>query len=547
MSDSSKAAQAIVTRGETAVPYVDTEAASFHSAPPIVRLVNAFDQPFNNAVATARTCYSARVVTAADVDKDEAARTQRDAIAQSVYEAGHHTTLQHATFQFVLDNVSRQLLWSFLHAHPFYNSEQVSQRYVSVKPERMLVPGLTGRALELYRATLEAQTSAYLRLVELLREPAGEEYFKVFPARRKHADQHSGAIKKKSQEVARYVLPVATFAHLYHTVSGVTLHRYHRLCEVLDVPHETRRVVKAMVAAVSAHDPLFFARVEDPVPLAETHEALALAQVQRQQVTSRAREFNAAFDAELGGRAAKLIDYKVNGEAVLARSVREVLGVLPAELSDDQAIDLVLSPAENPYLAGALNLTTLGKLTRALVHPHYTFQKKLSHTADSQDQRHRMTPGTRPILHTHYAGGEPDVIVPVLLQRVPAALELYHETMRTVWRAIDALLADGVSPEQALYLLPNAFPIRFTESGDLMSLRHKWTTRLCFNAQEEIWRASLDEVLQVVHAQPRIGRHLAPPCGVRNAAGIKPTCPEGVRFCGVTVWKKPLEGLERVL
>ena len=34
----------------------------------------------------------------------------------------------------VLRNVSRQLLWSFLHAHPYYNSEQTSQRYVEVKP-----------------------------------------------------------------------------------------------------------------------------------------------------------------------------------------------------------------------------------------------------------------------------------------------------------------------------------------------------------------------------------------------------------------------------
>ena len=58
------------------------------------------------------------------------ARALRDRIAQETYFAGHHTTLQHATFQFAIENVSRQALWSFLHSHPFYNSEQVSQRYV---------------------------------------------------------------------------------------------------------------------------------------------------------------------------------------------------------------------------------------------------------------------------------------------------------------------------------------------------------------------------------------------------------------------------------
>ena len=95
----------------------------FAGEAPRVELVNAFAAPFDNAVATARTCYSgAGIVRAEDV----AARPeQRDRIAPSTYEAGHHTTLQHAHFQFALAGVSRQFLWSFLHAHPFYNSEQV--------------------------------------------------------------------------------------------------------------------------------------------------------------------------------------------------------------------------------------------------------------------------------------------------------------------------------------------------------------------------------------------------------------------------------------
>src|SRR3989338_1547951 len=90
------------------------------SPEPGVLLENAFQNPYDNAVATARTCYSSKVVHADDVSKDEAARARRDAIAQSTYKAGHHTTLQHATFQFALDKVSRQAIWSFLHSHPFY-------------------------------------------------------------------------------------------------------------------------------------------------------------------------------------------------------------------------------------------------------------------------------------------------------------------------------------------------------------------------------------------------------------------------------------------
>ena len=89
--------------------------------------------------------------------------------------------------------------------------------------------------------------------------------------------------------------------------------------------------------------------------------------------------------------------------------------------------------------------------------------------------------------------------------------------------------------EFALYLLPNAKAIRLVETGSLLHLLHKWTMRTCFNAQEEIYQASLEEVQQVRAAFPELGRYLGPPCYLR--AGIStPICTEGSHFCGVKVW-----------
>ena len=119
--------------------------------------------------------------------------------------------------------------------------------------------------------------------------------------------------------------------------------------------------------------------------------------------------------------------------------------------------------------------------------------------------------------------------------------------MTRTWQAIDQLLNSGVSRESALYLLPNAFPIRFEESGDLMHFHHKWVQRLCYTAQEEIWNASRDEVRQVEQRFPEIGKHLRAPCTVREAAGTKPFCPEGDRFCGIAVWRLPLERYARLI
>jgi thymidylate synthase ThyX len=105
----------------------------------------------------------------------------------------------------------------------------------------------------------------------------------------------------------------------------------------------------------------------------------------------------------------------------------------------------------------------------------------------------------------------------------------------------------GVAWESAQYLLPNAFPIRFEESGDLMHLHHKWTTRLCYLAQEEIWRCCVEEVRQVARVHPALATHLLAPCGLRKTAGATPFCPEGNRFCGVRVWELPVDQYARVI
>ncbi|HEX4621929.1 MAG TPA: FAD-dependent thymidylate synthase, partial [Myxococcaceae bacterium] len=251
---------------------------AFRSPPPRAVLTNGFTEPYDNAVATARTCYNSRIITPGDVRKDEKARALRDRIAQETYAAGHHTTLQHATFQFALESVSRQCIWSFLHSHPFYNSEQVSQRYVEVKPGNVILPALPEAEEAVYRGAVEKMMAAYRGLIELLTPRVSEEFYRLFPARKRQSEKWSNGIKKKAQEVARYVLPIGTFAHLYHTLSGITLHRYHRLCQQLDVPTETLLLVKAMVAEVNRLDPLFFEKVEDPLPLEETIENQALAE-----------------------------------------------------------------------------------------------------------------------------------------------------------------------------------------------------------------------------------------------------------------------------
>jgi len=519
----------------------------FDSAPPIVRLANVFARPYENAVATARTCYSGRGIVTEDevsgvgLDAQAAAlrAEQRDRIAASTYRAGHHTILQHAHVQFAIDRVSRHFVWSFLHAHPFYNSEQTSQRFVEVRPGHVAIPRLPGAARAIYAGAVDGLMEDYRALNELLAPTVEEAYFEIFPVRRKRADVWRRALQKKTQEIARYVLPVATHTTLYHTVSVLTLLRYWRVAASFDTPAETRVVVGEMLRQLLAQDPMLATLVQSPLDAGALPEQRALDRLAMDDArhASEARAQAQALDAALGGRTSRLVDRFASNERRVAEAVREVLGVGETCLSDDEAIASALAPDRNALLGEALNLTTLSKLSRALGHAHYVFQKRLSHTADSQDQRHRMTPGSRPILPA-YLGAEPDYITPTLVRAASdAAQSRYRTAMDRAWTAIDALARLGVPAEWRAYLLPNAVTIRFSESADLLHLRHKLAMRLCYNAQEEIWQASVDEAADIAALEPRIGRHLLPPCGVRFDAGARPICPEGDRYCGVQVWK----------
>ena len=515
------------------------------SPQPVVKLEAVIRDPYDLAVATARTCYSSKgIIRVADVTKNERAMALRDKISQSTREAGHLTTRQHAHFVFSLDRVSRQFLWSFLHSHPFYNSEQVSQRYVKVEAGRFTLPPLAEKHRSIFESVVDSQMDDYRRLNEILFPKVREEYFKLFPIRARYLDRYEATLWKKCYEVGRYVLPVATQAYLYHTISALTLMRYHRLVNLYDTPWEQRFVVEKMVEAVCGVDPQFVRELKDPYELEETPEYAFFQQGYSQVSANQA--FLREFDASLAGHRSVLLDYKANAPATLAAAVRSVLGVPREVLSDSQAIDQVLNPKLNPYLGDTLNVNTLSKLSRTLFHVHYTFRKKLSHTADSQDQRHRMVPGSRPVLEAHFTG-QPDFIVPPLVQQLPEAYELYQSSMERTFAGIRRLIDEGCRREYALYLLPNAFPIRFEESGDLLHLHHKWHARACYTAQDEIFYATLQELQAVSQIHPELVRHILAPCYIRQEAGLRPVCPEGERFCGVKVWQKSLHEYERTL
>jgi thymidylate synthase ThyX len=485
--------------------------------------------PYDGAIAAARTCYSPRVIAA-----NEVTEKQRDSIGVLTFDAGHHTVYQHAHFEFGLENISRQFVWSFLHSYPFYNSEQSSQRYVKLKEPRAFVPPLTGEALDVYEGAVLRAWDRYAELAALLKDDALAilkelRYVRpsTSPDRLKQIERDA---EKRAIETARYVIPIAAFTSMVHTISGIVLHRLQRMMNTGDAPYEAREVIGEMVRLVKEWDPLFFEKVGvEPM----SPEAVPEARFPRSH--SDGDRYAAAFDARLNGRWSRLREAPQDAEAIVAESVRSVFGLSADDMDDDEAVDHVMNPAENRYRLDVLNVSYHSPLMRSLHHVSYVFEKRLSHTADSQDQRHRLVPASRPLM-TFTDTARPDYITPRLVAGNPRARQVYDRAMADAWAAKNRLLELGVPLEFALYVLPNAKTLRFVESGTLLALLHKWTLRTCFNAQEEIYLASMDEIEQVKAIHPRIGRHLGPPCVVRNGL-ISPRCTEGSHFCGVPVWR----------
>ncbi len=512
-------------------PSTSAGATQVATSAPRVTLRNFFSRPYDSAIAAARTCYSPRIIA-----PEEITDKQRLTIGAATFYGGHHTVYQHAHFEFGLENISRQFVWSFLHAHPFYNSEQQSQRYVRLDRAQAYIPPASAHFGPQERAIYERAVARaweyYRELTALLQPDAREILADIWHlssmSHLKRAQKVERQAEKRAIEVARYVLPVAAFTTMVHTLSGIVLHRLWRMQAASDTPSEARLVVGEMVARVREVDPQFFDRF-DNAPLEELPEWSAELAPQL-DANASARE----FDAQLAGRTSKLVDFSPRAPRVVAKAYRAVLGLSEAACSDAEALDRLLNPARNSYRLETLNIGVHAPMMRALQHAHFTFAKKISHTADSQDQRHRMVPGSRPLLVLADTR-RPDFIAPMLIAGNPRAQEVYERAMVEAWDAKNALLDRGVPPEFALYLLPNAKAIRLVESGSLLHLLHKWTMRTCFNAQEEIYQASMEEVEQVRVAQPELAQYLGPPCYLR--AGITtPICTEGSHFCGVKVW-----------
>src|SRR5579872_118894 len=414
----------------------------FEAAVPRVTLRNHFAHAYDSAIAAARTCYAPRLI-----GPEEITDKQRLQIGASTFYGGHHTVYQHAHFEFGLENVSRHFVWSFLHAHPFYNSEQQSQRYVRLDHALAFLPvetpGFGPAERAIYEGAIARAWGYYRELTALLHGDAHEilsDIWHIGPmSHAKRVQKVERQAEKRAIEVARDVLPVAAATTMVHTLSGIVLHRLWRMAAASDTPAEARAVIGEMVSRVREIDPQFFDRFDNAPMAQEEMPEWSRALPGGEASEFQGEEFAREFDARLAGRVSLLADYSPQAPRVVADAYRAVLGLTESACPDEEAIDQLLNPARNPYRLETLNIGVHAPVMRALQHANFTFAKKISHTADSQDQRHRMVPGSRPLL-TLTDTRAPDFLTPMLIKNNAHAAEVYERAMADAWSAKNELL-----------------------------------------------------------------------------------------------------------
>lgn len=131
-----------------------------------VRLLNHTPDPERAIAAAARLCYApVGAAELLEVMSDEAVRK----VLKTIITSGHTSALEHASYTFAIDGVSRALTHQLVR-HRLASYNQQSQRYVTYaeEPHFVVPPAVTAdpAAAEVFSAATKAAFDAYRALLD---------------------------------------------------------------------------------------------------------------------------------------------------------------------------------------------------------------------------------------------------------------------------------------------------------------------------------------------------------------------------------------------
>ncbi len=224
-----------------------------------VTLIAHTPSPEHTVASAARLCYSASTI---DGIREGLTEEKTAAFVDMLAEIGHESPIEHATFTFGIEGVSRSLL-AQITRHRLASYSVQSQRYVAEKQfEYVLPPEIAAipEAEAIYRRAMDEDQRHYEELTALLKD----KHLKAMLDTGMEQKAAERAAEKKAIEDARFVLPNACTTKMIVTMNARSLINFfhHRCCS--RAQWEIRELADRMLALCLEVAPHLFKQAGPP-------------------------------------------------------------------------------------------------------------------------------------------------------------------------------------------------------------------------------------------------------------------------------------------
>lgn len=219
---------------------------------PKVTLMAYTPDPERTIACAAKLCYSP-----SSIDTVHSGLTDEkvSSFVEMLSEIGHESPIEHASFTFGIEGVSRALL-AQITRHRIASFSVQSQRYVAEKSFEYVTPpeiAAVPEALEIYKQAMAEDQKTYDKIAEVLKQRHKSDFL----AAGKDEKTAERMAEKKAIEDARFVLPNACETKMIVTMNCRSLMNFfrHRCCnraqwEIQDVANQMLALVKEVAPEI---------------------------------------------------------------------------------------------------------------------------------------------------------------------------------------------------------------------------------------------------------------------------------------------------------
>ena len=220
-----------------------------------VTLIACTPVPEKTVAAAAKLCYSDTGAMDLMDGMDDAAAEN---FVKMLASLGHESPIEHVSFTFAIEGVSRALL-AQITRHRIASYSVQSQRYVKQTDFVYITPPeIAGdpEALALYEASMQASLDAYRALCDKLEA----RHYEDFLAQGLSEKEARSKAEKKAIEDARFVLPNACETKMVVTMNARSLLNFFRMRCCSRAQWEIRALAEEMLRLCYAKAPTIFAK-----------------------------------------------------------------------------------------------------------------------------------------------------------------------------------------------------------------------------------------------------------------------------------------------